>query len=338
MLKSLLQKQLTYVPIPQPFFAFCNGVWTQVDALGSTHSSPNPPSAALPKSLHLITWNIDFMACQPRARMKSALNYLEQQVSAIDPSSYVVVFLQEMVEEEKAKYISGEDAAQDLSEISNAAWVQQRFNITDLDSGSWLTHYGLTTLVDRRLDLVQVSRLQFVSEYRRDALFVDIRVGSGDGDILRLCNVHLDSMTGSLRPIQWKALARHLQDTDAGIKASIVAGDCNANKPRDATEPQRNRFRDAYLELGGVQGDEAGATWGFQSLSGDRWGRSRLDKEVYWGRLEVRGLQRIGIGIEVSEQAARRDLEQKQELLFVTDHYGLLGEFQIDDGMRTVET
>lgn len=51
-----------------------------------------------------------------------------------------------------------------------------------------------------------------------------------------------------------EAVAKHLQDVDAGIAASILAGDCNATQPRDRTGPQDNGFIGAYLELGGLEG------------------------------------------------------------------------------------
>jgi tyrosyl-DNA phosphodiesterase 2 len=116
-----------------------------------------------------------------------------------------------------------------------------------------------------------------------------------------------------------------------------VAGDCNANQPRDQTEPQNNGFRDAYLELGGTEGDEDGMTWGFQSLNWKRFGRSRMDKIGFWGEVEVKSLERIGVGVEVEDEGAREQLIEEGELPFVTDHYGLMGHFNIDNHLVTID-
>jgi tyrosyl-DNA phosphodiesterase 2 len=325
MLKPLLDKQLSFEPEKQSFYTFLDGEW-----LPSTDGAiPDTPTDKL-SSLVLITWNIDFMASEPRARMASSLNHLEHQISNIPSSSAVVILLQEMMDTPRLP-----NAANDLEQISSAPWVCDRFNITDLNTENWDSRYGQVTLVDRRLSIHAVSRLHLVSEFQRDALFVDVRLNPsslGSERLLRLCNVHLDSMTGAMRPIQWKGIARHLQDTAAGIAASILAGDCNANRPRDWMEPQENGFKDAYLELGGVEDDERGATWGFQSIGWKRWGRKRLDKQVFCGDVAVVTLEKVGVGVEVEDVLARRVLEKEGKLTFVTDHYGLMGVYDIGGG------
>lgn len=134
-----------------------------------------------------------------------------------------------------------------------------------------------------------------------------------------------------MRPVQWKAIRRHLQSHENNVVASILAGDCNANQPRDRTEPQENGFKDAYLELGGREGSEEGATWGFQSADGNRWGKQRLDKIVYWGDIIAKSLERIGVNIVVDDEHVARELEGEGELSFVTDHYGLIGKLIIGE-------
>lgn len=333
MLGSLLKKQLSYTPEPQPYYTFHEESW-QASTEGVSPASTDATPAVT--SLHLITWNIDFMASHPNARMTSAVNYLEKVVENLPPSSAVVIFLQEMMESQNY----GPYEAKDLSQLANASWVQRKFRMTDIQSNRWESPYGQATLVDRRLAVDSVKRLHFVSEYQRDALFVDVQLDStSSGEkqkLLRLCNVHLDSSYGTMRPVQWRALAKHLQNEDEGVVASILAGDCNANQPRDKTEVQENGFKDAYLELGGVEGDEEGATWGFQSFSGGKWGQQRFDKEVFWGKVEVRMLERIGIGVQIEDEAAKREMENQGEMTFVTDHYGLLGVFELVDGLKIV--
>jgi tyrosyl-DNA phosphodiesterase 2 len=289
MLPALLKRQLFYAPEPEPLYTFRSPSWQPIQP---THPDPTP--SPLLTNLRLISWNIDFRAAYPRERMSSALSHLEKVVATIPPTSATVIFLQEMMESE------GDDAqdAEDLTLLTNAPWIRDKFHITGIDISRWNAAYGNVTLVDRRLDVASASRLRFVSEYGRDALWIDIPLLSASmsdeagGKVLRLCNIHLDSSYGSMRPIQWKALAHHMQDIDAGVAASIIAGDCNANQPRDAHEPVSNGFKDAYLELGSAEDDESGATWGFQSLDWKRWGRKRLDKQVFWGDVEVSGWRR----------------------------------------------
>lgn len=275
------------------------------------------------QNIRVISWNIDFMAPEPRARMSSALEYLKTLVESVPSSTAIAIFLQEMMD----RGTNNEHDANDLQQLKNAPWIQERFHLSDFDTSQWDNRYGQTTLIDRRISVTSVSRLPFISEFLRDALFVDIALESEQPKVLRLCNVHLDSMYGSLRPIQWKALARFLQNPDDGIEASIVAGDCNATQPRDETEPEENGFKDAYLELGGLEGEIDGATWGFQSLDAKRYGPQRLDKQVYSGSLRVKSLERIGVGVEVEDEQARMRLVERGQLTFATDHYGLMGEY-----------
>jgi tyrosyl-DNA phosphodiesterase 2 len=322
MLASLLQKQLATKLLHQPYYTFSDGFW-------APNISPTPALAAFKgeglKSFRVITWNIDFMTLEPRARMSSALEYLETLVDTVPKSSAIVIFLQEMTDSNTEH----EHLANDLRQLKNAPWIQERFYLTDIDKSRWKNSYGQTTLIDRRLLVSSVSRLPFISEFSRDALLVDICLVSEEPKFLRLSNVHLDSMTGSMRPIQWKALASFLQRPEEGIEASIVAGDCNTTQPRDRTEPQENGFKDSYLELGGIEDDLTGATWGFQSLDAKRWGPSRLDKQVYCGKVHVNSLERIGVGVEVQDELARMKLVERGAVTFVTDHYGLMGDYTI---------
>lgn len=329
MLQRLLSKQLSRSLIPQSFHTYnhTTHAWTSSSTSLQLSRSPSPLT-----SLTLINWNIDFQAPCPHARMASALTHLSHIVSTIPPTSAILILLQEMQE--------GPLGAQDLSQIAATPWVQSRFHVTDLDAGNWRAHYGQVTLVDRRLAIKQVSRLHLVSEFQRDALVVDVKLNAVEHDeqmterILRVCNVHLDSLTGDLRPIQWAGIAKHLQNTSANVAASLLAGDCNANRPRDWIEPMKNEFTDSYLELGGVEGDEEGCTWGFQSKGWERFGRSRMDKQVFWGGVRVSGLERMGVGVEVEDVLARKELEESGKGVFVTDHYGLAGRYEVEGGFE----
>jgi tyrosyl-DNA phosphodiesterase 2 len=283
------------------------------------------------RSLHLITWNIDYMAVESMARMTSAISYLEGLVASIPATSAVVIHLQEMTESGRG-YPGRQNTAKDFTLLCHTPWIRKKFYMSDINMSTTDGSYGQATLIDRRLHVAKVSRLRFVSEYQRDAIFVDIRLSADDEKYLRLCNVHLDSMSGELRPIQWKAVSSWLHKEEEGVVASILAGDCNANRPRDKTEPQENGFKDAYLELGGVEDDEEGNTWGYQSVQ-TRYKPTRMDKVAFWGDIEVKHLERIGVGVQVEDEHIANQLVAAGWTPFVTDHYGLMCEFSVDSGV-----
>lgn len=364
LIARMIQKQLEeYQPRPQPHYAYKAPRWQLVD---TDTPSPVPNSGTDTTSvgkLGLITWNIDFMAPFPQARMASALSYLEGLVKSIPASTAVVICLQELrqdvpIDFEHLGRQLDRQIADDLRQIADAEWVQQRFNVSDLSTDNWRCGYNGVTLVDRRLRIVQVARLPFVSEYQREALMVDVEVnklsGPGrqdrqqaDGDslgkkpVIRICNVHLDSMAGNppMRPVQWKACAKYMQDRPDGVVAGIVAGDCNANRVYDLTLPQENGFKDAYLELGGSEDDPEGLTWGPQSRQ-TRFPHKRMDKVCFWQGevggegvpLQLKSLERIGVGVKVEEVAVVEQLNEAGYFGFVTDHYGLMANFDVGEG------
>lgn len=287
--------------------------------------------------------------------MASALSYLQGLVDNIPTSTAVVMCLQEMrqdipIDLDHLGTQLDPQIADDLRQMAAAEWVQQRFDVSDLGTEYWRCGYNGVTLVDRRLTIAKVARLPFVSEYQREALMVDIvlkqpsePVGT-NGDkksVIRICNVHLDSMAGNppMRPVQWKACAKYLQDRSDGVVAGIVAGDCNANRVYDLTLPQENGFKDSYLELGWREDDQEGLTWGPQSKQ-TRLPHRRMDKVCFWqdemdGReapLQLRGLERIGVGVKVEDEAVGEQLLETGYLQFATDHYGLVADFNISDG------
>lgn len=281
--------------------------------------------------------------------MAAALSHLQKLVEGTPRSTAIVIALQELMQDSVLTQDDYPVLRNDLGQITSSAWVQERFNVTDLASDHWRCQYNGSTLVDKRMAIKKVARLPFVSEYEREALLVDITVSPhGQGEqpaggttpVLRICNVHLDSMAGRppLRPIQWKACAKYLQDESGGIVAGIVAGDCNANQAYDLVAPPENGFQDLYLELGGEEESPEGFTWGLQSRK-SRFPPKRMDKVCYWQPktsseqwlLRPKSITRIGIGIRVEEEAARKQLEEAGYLDFVTDHYGLMADFEIGE-------
>jgi tyrosyl-DNA phosphodiesterase 2 len=291
--------------------------------------TPSPPST-LPsinvKAIRLISWNIDFMAGFAQERMRAALQYLKELTSSTPLDVPVVIFLQEMVQS-------------DLKQIQASEWIQQRFNITDVDTRHWHSgQYGTTTLIDRRLEVQRVFRVPWNSRFGRDGLFVDILLTHPQSpdvqpDILRLCNTHLESLVADppLRPKQLAAASRYLKETH--VACALLAGDLNAIQPFDRALHSENDLRDAYLELDGEEDSDDGYTWGYQvsQMMRNMFGCSRMDKILLCGALRTSNFERIGMDVKVAEDVMD-EVETQIEGAWVTDHYGVMGDFELLEG------
>jgi len=316
-------------------------------ALRASASTADGPAFS---RLQLFSWNIDFSCSESEARMRTALAHMRPMIEALDEADAVVIFFQEMTKST-------------LHVIHETDWVCERFYSTDRVASSWISTYGTITLVDRRLVVAPggVRRLRLRSEFGRDGLFVDLLMlpsgggggGSSDGmqqqqpqqeqaqeqaqqpqhKVLRLCNVHLDSMSSNppVRPTQFAMLAPLLQPSDT-VQAAIMGGDTNANQRYDVDLPAANNLGDTYLALGGVEGAVDGHTWGYQSAY-TRFSPARLDKLLFAGAVRPTRLQRFGVGVLVDDVGARTRLEDIGEEEFVTDHYGLWGTYELEGGM-----
>ncbi|KAG9185376.1 tyrosyl-DNA phosphodiesterase 2 [Alternaria panax] len=236
------------------------------------------------------------------------------------PEFAVVIFFQEM-------------GVPHMRQLQQSAWVKRRFNLTDASSRNWLSsHYGTTTLVDRRLQIDSVFRVSWHSGMGRDGLFVDISLDNrNDPDapprIMRLCNTHLESLAADppVRPVQMEAARDILGQHN--VSCAILAGDLNAIQPFDHKLHTENKLNDAYLEIGGKEGtpgqedSKEGHTWGYQGRS-KRFGYRRMDKILYRGSLSPIKFQRIGMGIKVA-----KEYREAAVLDWVSDHYGVMCDF-----------
>jgi len=283
-------------PKPQPFYTFENETWQKT-------INPQPTYPTLP-TIKLVSWNIDFQASNPQARMTRALEYLHQLISALPTSTPSIILLQEMT-------------SSDLTLIQHTDWIQQNFHITDPTAENWLSHYGTTALIDRRLHIASIFRVRYTSDMDRDALFVDIEDCAPT--TLRFCNTHLESLVAQppLRPAQVKLAARYLKDP--AVDGGVMAGDFNAMQDFDRTLHSVNGLKDAYLESGGEEGSEEGWTWGMHSPNGKGgpFGCKRMDKILYCGRAKVENLEKIGAGVRADGPEGGQ---------FATDHLGLMAD------------
>ncbi|KAJ4249106.1 hypothetical protein NW762_012440 [Fusarium torreyae] len=303
----------------------------------SLQSSPSPGKSDVVK-LAVYSWNIDFMLPHADARMDAALAHLEeltrQHRSSEDTA--VVINLQECI-------------PSDLVNIGKKKWVRDHFFLTDVDTSNWASDaYGTTTLIDRRLEILSCFRVHYsATQMERDGLFVDVSVPSSSGLKLRLCNTHLESLAlePPLRPAQIRVIATHMRAQD--VSGAIVTGDFNAIQPFDRSLHTDNELEDAYLKLGGQEGDgrsdgDGGYTWGQQALPALRkqFGLSRMDKVYYCGGLELQHFERFGADVEPdgAESDAKSELLSLGfEKAWVTDHLGVKAIFQINKSQKTSE-
>jgi len=130
-----------------------------------------------------------------------------------------------------------------------------------------------------KMVLDSVFRMELSSNYKRDALCVNIAAPAASGQVLRLFHVHLDSLNSFYRRIvQMWVLAGALRES--GCSGGITAGDFNAIYPEDHDLVDEHELVDAWVALHGrTTGTNGGATWGVGRLKPG----SRLDKVVMLG-------------------------------------------------------
>lgn len=317
-----------YQPRSQDYwYADTDGTW-QPNSTVQPSSLPRQGRPMNPKTIRLISWNIDVLIGFAEERMRAALQYLDQVVAYTHGETALVVFLQEM-------------GRSDLEQIREAEWVKQRFNITELDNQNWLgPFYGTTTLLDRRLTIKNVFRAPWISRFDRDGLFVDIALtntqpGNDNKKVLRLCNTHLESLIADppVRPLQLAAASKILKENS--VASALIAGDFNAIQPFDRTLHSENDLKDSYLELGGQEDSDDGFTWGYQvpQWMRDKFGCSRMDKILLRGDVQPKSFERIGVDVKVAEEE-REKVQKEIEGGWVTDHYGVMGDFEFTDGWQ----
>ncbi|RYP68665.1 hypothetical protein DL771_006535 [Monosporascus sp. 5C6A] len=260
------------------------------------------------------------------ARVETALAHLERLTAHLPSETAAVVFLQECT----IPY---------LETIARCQWARKRFYITDVDASNWMSgHAGTTILVDRRLPVTACFRVHFSQTLvDRDAHFIDIlmrRPGTtdiqeSDNLILRLCNVHLESFDWEtpLRPVQMRVIASYIHQD--GIHGALLAGDFNSLQPYDMSLHTEHELRDAFLEFGGQEDEEAGFTWGLQSPQVMRAdGPSRLDKIMFTGAcLQLRRFEVFGRDVQLEDEEQRAELIRLGcEKPWITDHLGVMAE------------
>lgn len=265
---------------------------------GSHPSSPTSPDYAssisphvYPKtSLKIVTWNVDFMAANPRTRLSTILEHIQFDIFGCNTDDE---------QPEPCCILLQEVHPQAFPEILENDWLRQHFCVMPVKADDWgSVHYGNVTLVSRTIPVLGAQLLQFGNSFMgRHALVVDLRMdaprlgGSSAGTssasdeehevgprtksyvTVRVANVHLESLPAgtSFRPVQLSATADMLRGD--GIYAGVVAGDMNAITPEDGFIHEEAGLLDAWT---GGEEDEEALTWGHQPPND--YPPGRLDK------------------------------------------------------------
>lgn len=311
-------------PYPQSYHAYDPATSSWISKSPSTNNRVDTTdNSSSITNIALYTWNIDFMLPFAEARMRPALKYLDALTKSNPPTTASVIFLQECV-------------PSDLLTIAATPWVREHYHLTDLDSTNWATtHYGTVTLVDARLPITAAFRVHYSkTRMERDAFFIDVALGQTDGrhNKIRLCNTHLESLAlePPYRPPQMQLIARYLHEED--VHAGLTAGDFNSVQDFDHTLHVDNNLKDAYLEMGGQEGEEGGFTWGQQAATKlrNQFGFSRMDKVYFCGSVKLLRFERFGEDVLVEgEDEGKQIVGLGFEKPWVTDHLGVMAEVQV---------
>lgn len=236
-------------------------------------------------SLSLVSWNIDAFSSRPAERAKRIVSHILARPKLPD-----IVCLQEVTPSVR------------IFLLDNAR-VRDAFLVTDAEDGTCFKDVPFATMTmlsricfDTGPDLPQddkterherfmirgVSRVRLPSKYRREALYIDIILPRIPGVVLRLVNVHLDSLEDTLlyRAQQMEILGHILREP--GCSGGLIAGDFNAISSGDDGLLGKNGLVDAWVSLHGVA-DLAGATWGVGIERQDGLRQGRLDKIAMTG-------------------------------------------------------
>ncbi|KAK8131077.1 hypothetical protein PG984_007515 [Apiospora sp. TS-2023a] len=317
-------------PWPQAYYSWDAEaeIWQPIKTPPVSPPANDQSRASGITAIALYSWNIDFMLPCAVARMSAALTHLEGLTSQLPPTTAAIISIQEAT-------------PSDLITISQTPWVRSGFYMSDQDSYAWGSGmYGTTTLVDCRLEVASCFRVHYAAtRMERDALFVDITTPAIAPRKVRFGNSHLESLAldPPRRPAQMRVAAQHLYagGGDEQLAGAVIAGDFNAIQPFDVTLHADNGLKDAYLESGGREGAEEGATWGQQAhpTTRQRFGLSRMDKAFFCGDgIKLQGFERIGADVVVSEGSKEeRDklLQLGFEKAWVTDHLGIKATFSL---------
>ena len=256
------------------------------------------------KQLTLTSWNINSVSHHKRVERSELI--LDHILRA--PKSSDIIFLQEVTPSVRQSLLddprvrssflttdAGDDTAfrgvpfVTMTLLSNERFVTPSRTEKDEDDGEGegkrqgqgQAQGGSAMVLD------SVFRMTFPSRHNRDALCVDIRDPAAPATVLRLLNVHLDSLDSCFRRyLEVRLLNDLLREDRSG--GGVIAGDFNAIYPEDDTLADEHGLVDAWVALQqqsrtAPDADDGGATWGVGVELEDGHKPLRLDKVVMLG-------------------------------------------------------
>lgn len=281
---------------------------------------PSPPRPAIRRTvreqLSLTTWNINAAPFKRGERSQLILDRI------LGPKSSDIIFLQ--------------DVASDVRQsVLDDPRVRSRFLTSDAEDDTAFKGVPFATMTmlsnerfaspllaekkdgsdGSKMKLHSAFRMSLPSRYERDALCVNFHAPGTPTTVLRLLNVHLDSLDAAFR----RAYEVHLLDRclrEGACSGGVIAGDFNAIEPSDRTLVEIHGLVDAWVKLYGQTTGRDEATWGVGVELEDGLGpSSRKDKVV------MLGLEPVGIEVLQSRSYRRRYAR--------SDHCGLRCTFTV---------
>ncbi|KAN0140416.1 Endonuclease/exonuclease/phosphatase [Lactarius tabidus] len=274
----------------------CTRRWTTLPLCQHIASipRPSPPRPAnrhtVREQLSLTSWNIH---ASPFKRVERSQLILDR---ILGPKSSDIIFLQEVASDVRQSVLDDprvrsrfltSDAENDIdfkgvpfatmTLLSNERFASPL--LAEKKDGSDGKGEGEG---DSKMMLHSAFRMTLPSRYERDALCVNFYDPATPGNVLRLLNVHLDSLDSCFRrAFQVYLLDRLLRE--GGCSGGVIAGDFNAIDPNDRTLVEKHGLVDAWVKLYGRTTGHDGATWGVGVELENGLKPSRLDKVVMLG-------------------------------------------------------
>lgn len=292
--------------------------WTAQD---STMFSPRKPFTS--DSLRIITYNIWFKKTHQPSRFNQ-LNALLHQYDAH------IVCLQEG---EQVECVSIKEVVNALSILAtkyvlehliSQSWVQDRYILSDIDGRTFLygpRSYGVVMLIDKHLDLRELSLYPLPTEKGRQFLLAQIQLRN---ECLLVGTAHLESLRQSedLRSNQLQ-LCQSIFDSYIGNDSNVTGffmGDFNFGAHWPENTIQMNILQgwtDLWPALRGS--DDRGIT----------------HTNVRFDRMMFRSTQVMPTEIHIignepiEEGETFDDQSESEQAVYISDHFGLMASFDL---------
>ncbi|EFX03977.1 hypothetical protein CMQ_905 [Grosmannia clavigera kw1407] len=331
-------------------------------------SGAGHPATTIASELTLVTWNVDAFSPQSEDRLAGILDAVRGSggggsafsAAVATPTHPDILFLQEV-------------SPSGLAYLLQDPWVRCHWYVSDTGAAqpSDPNGFSIVSLVSRRFlpehwsssssssrtagipVLGALWRIDFPSLFGRYAICCEIRMPDPTAAVVRLVNVHLDSLQirPSRRPRQLQIVADmlHCQQprstsavataTSAMAAHGLVAGDFNPVLPEeDNLLVAANGLVDAWQHL---HPDESGVTWGIDGQQ--PYPPARLDKVavvglepcamtvLHPGTVRLRGGNSSALDKTATAQAAAGSDNSSNEHRFLpwSDHSGLQCTFRV---------